>query len=115
MRAIPCVAAFTVLLGVSVGGCSSAPGTSAAGSSSSLVMPPAGGIRGEAPPLLAAGADPSAWEYGRNDGRLNVGSAAVQRLEWSEIWNRNRTFTNNGRPREFSSTFVRTYSLRRSN
>jgi hypothetical protein len=75
----------------------------------------ASGNRVEQAPLLAGRGDPSAWEFGRNDGRLNVGSPPVQRVEWSETWNRNRTFTNNGRPREFSSTFVRTYSLRRSN
>ena len=32
--------------------------------------------------------------------------------EWAEIRSRDRTRTTNGRPREFSTTFVRTYSLR---
>jgi hypothetical protein len=100
---------------MSAGGCSSAPGTAERGISSSLVMPRAGRDRVDEAPLVAAGSDPSAWEYGRNDGRLNVGSPALERVEWSEIFNRNHTYTSNGRPREFYSTFVRTYSLRRSN
>jgi hypothetical protein len=115
MRARPCVTAFTVVLCMSAGGCSSVPGTGEQGISASLVMPQAGRSRlAEAPPF-AGGGDASAWEYGRNDARLNVSAPAVQRIEWSEIWNRNRTFTNNGRPGEYSSRFVRTYTLQQSN
>jgi hypothetical protein len=62
---------------------------------------------------LALQTQPGTWEYGRNDARLSVGRVPMQRWhEWAEIRNRDHTRTINGRPREFSTTFVRTYSLR---
>jgi hypothetical protein len=65
-------------------------------------MSPAGGVSGT-------------WEYGRNDARLNAGRPPIQHwAEWAEIRNRDNTRTTNGRPREFSTTFVRTYSLRQT-
>ncbi len=62
---------------------------------------------------LAWRSEPGAWEYGRNDARLNPNPPSTRYWhEWAEVRNRNRTRTTNGRPREFSTTFVRTYSLR---
>jgi hypothetical protein len=114
MRAIPGVAAFTVLVCMSAGGCSSSRSIAGPAISPSLVMPPALSPESGATPLLVAGDEPGAWEYGRNDARLNVSAPPQQSVEWSEIQSRQRTYTTNGRPREFSSTFLRSYSLRRS-
>ena len=53
--------------------------------------------------------DSGGWEYGRNDELLNAGRAAlIDEDGWALIRTSDRTYTSNGRPREYSSTYVRT-------
>ncbi len=118
MKAKPCGLALALLLCVSGGGCKSsetvgAPARHPGRISSSLVMQgPGRAVSGHAEGV-ARRSVPGAWEYGRNDARLNAGPPSARYWqEWAEVSNRNRTWTTNGRPREFSTTFVRTYSLR---
>jgi hypothetical protein len=118
MKAKPCGLALALLLCVSGGGCTSsekveAPARHPGRISSSLVMQGAGWAGAGDAEGVAWRAVPGAWEYGRNDARLNAGPPSARYWhEWAEIRNHNRTRTTNGRPREFSTTFVRTYSLR---
>jgi hypothetical protein len=114
MNPKPCGLALALLLCLSGGGCtSSAKVAGPGGISPALVMPGAGWTGVSGADEVVWRVDPGAWEYGRNDQRLNAGRPPARRWhEWAEISNRDRTRTSNGRPREFSSTFVRTYSLR---
>ena len=111
MNVKPIGRGLALLFCVSGGGCSTqatvdGPGRHPGQVSPSLVMPG----------MVAWRAEPGAWEYRRNDARLNAGQAPTRQWhEWAEIRNRDRTRTTNGRPREFSTTFVRTYSLRQVN
>jgi hypothetical protein len=118
MKAKPCGLALALLFCVSGGGCTSserveAPPRHPGRISSSLVMQGAGWAGAGDSEGMAWRAVPGAWEYGRNDARLNAGAPSARYgHEWAEVRNRNRTRTTNGRPREFSTTFVRTYSRR---
>ncbi len=57
--------------------------------------------------------DEGAWEFGRNDWAPTAApSPAYAPLEWVEIRTRDRLRTNNGRPREFSTTHTRTRRTR---
>ena len=103
---------LTFLLAVVAGGggCSSSTRTPPVphAVSPGLVMPSAA-LRGDGIwPVTAA-----AWEYGRNDAILNVGATPpIQQRRVVVIKSRDRLFTNNGRPREFSTTFTRSVSYR---
>ncbi len=110
-RALAVAAALAVM--TTVGGCVSATTKTTApvlqpALSASLVMasvPPATGH--------VAWGDPGAPEYGRNDARLNAGGApSIAAVEWTEVRTRDQTRTDNGRPREFSTTTVRTLQRR---
>lgn len=109
MKGELCGVAVMLLLGS--GGCTSAPAAPRGlGPTASLVLPSPGAWAG-----VQAGAGPvsSGWAYGRNDLHLGVGGAAIPRERaWAVIRTRDRTRTSNGRPREFSTTWVRTYRLR---
>ncbi|MHC4218789.1 MAG: hypothetical protein ACYSU7_10085 [Planctomycetota bacterium] len=116
MKSTSCYGALGLLLVLTGGGCQSPPTGAGSGRiSSNLVISGAGWGTSEA----EGGSwhiDPGAWEFGRNDERLNAGPAPVRRWhEWAEIRNRNQTRTSNGRPRDYSNTFIRTYSLRQVN
>jgi len=53
------------------------------------------------------------WEYGRNDATLNHRPDARIRPEgWAEIYTRDRLYTHDGSPREYSRYEVRTYRTR---
>ncbi len=53
--------------------------------------------------------DPSAPEYGRNDGRMNASAEpAARRYQAAVIQTRDELRTDNGTPREFSTTLTRT-------
>jgi hypothetical protein len=118
MKAKPCGLTLALLFCVSGGGCKSsetvdAPARHPGRISPSLVMQGAGWVGTGDAEGMALRSVPGAWEYGRNDARLNGGPPPARYWhEWAEVRNRNRTRTTNGRPREFSTTFVRTYSLR---
>lgn len=90
-----------ILIVLLAGGC----GTPAAG-------PPAGAVY---PGLVMAGdpawrLDAGGWEYGRNDAVLNAGRAPfINQDGWTEERSLDRTRTTNGRARDNSATFVRTY------
>jgi hypothetical protein len=77
--------------------------------SASLVMP-APALRGDDQPGRWAGRrETQPWEYGRNDAALGVVTEPFGRQwAWAEVRTRDRRRTVNGRPREFSSTVVRT-------
>ncbi|MCH8151682.1 MAG: hypothetical protein IH830_04845 [Planctomycetes bacterium] len=77
--------------------------------SSSLVMPtPA--LRGDGAQSAAAWpVDQRHWEYARNDAPLSVSTTPrYRRTTWAEIRTLDRLRTTNGRPREFSTTTIRT-------
>ena len=118
MKALPCGLALALLLCVAGGGCKSsetvsAPARHSGRISPSLVMSGPGWTGAGDTEGMAWRSVPGTWEYGRNDAGLNAGWAPTpSRQEWAEVTNRNRTRTTNGRPREFSTTFVGTYSLR---
>jgi hypothetical protein len=118
MKSTSCYVALGLLLVLTGGGCQS-PTTAGAGPgriSSNLVMPGPGWAAVSKAEGASGHIDPGAWEFGRNDERLNAGPAPVRRWhEWAEIRNRDQTRTSNGRPRDYSNTFIRTYSLRQVN
>lgn len=100
------IAAFWALSG---GGCASPQAPGAQPLSRSLVLP--------GPGLRTAGAsfgNAEAWEYGRNDAVLgrNV-KPPESRNEWAEIRTHDGTRTDNGRPREYSRTLIRTVRIQR--
>lgn len=110
-----CSAVFGIMLVFVGAGCasSSLSPTSQAGAawgsiSPSLVMPGMGPGR-----ELAGGASASSgWEYSRNDDRLSVGHVPPAfQVEYVEVETRERLRTNNGRPRDHSTT--RIHSIRR--
>ena len=107
MKAKPCGLALALLFCVSGGGCKSSGTVDAPARHPGRISP--GLVMQES----AWRSVPGAWEYGRNDARLSAGPPSARYWqEWAEVRNSNRTRTTNGRPREFSTTFVRTYSLR---
>ena len=58
---------------------------------------------------------PDGWEFTRNDPLMNHRPSSVAfEFEWSEIRTRDRLRTDNGRPREYSTTSVRTIQRRLS-
>ena len=79
----------------------------------SLVMlAPQRGQTGDRP---AWRVDSGGWEYGRNDELLNAGRAPlIDEDGWALIRTSDRTRTSDGRPTEFSSTYVRTVRTRRT-
>ncbi len=79
-----------------------------------LVMPPA--ARDGAVDPSGWRIDPGTWEFVRNDPLMNHRPAtAAFELEWSEIRTRDRLRTDNGRPREYSTTSIRTIQRRLRN
>ncbi len=100
----------TMILGVLVTLAGSGCGTAAApGAASSHFAP------GVSPSLvMSTQRDTVAWEYGRNDKPLNVGQQPNRSDGWAEIRTYDRLRTSNGRPRESSTTYTRTLTLRGS-
>ena len=116
MSRIPGGIALLVACGTFAGpGCTtvSGPPVAAGGPSPSLVMPGTllrGGVTGDAKEWPVDNRD---WEYGRNDEVMSVRPTPPYRdAAWAEIRTRDHTRTVNGRPREFSTTFVRSVTLR---
>lgn len=103
---------FLTALGALVlvtGGCGTTQSTETAYVSSSLVMPGPGLTADHA----VRSGDPDAWEYARNDPQLNAGvTPSASQLDWAEIRTHDLARTNNGRPREYSRTLVRTVRRR---
>ncbi len=79
--------------------------------SPSLVVPGMGPGRAfEAGSALSG--DASGWEYSRNDDRLSVGHVPpASQVDYVEVETRERLRTDNGRPRDHSTT--RIHSIRR--
>jgi hypothetical protein len=107
------VGAAIALTTLAVVGCTGAPAgvDRVAPISPSLVMPAAALIgpaaSGEWLP------DTVRWEYSRNDAVLaTTPIPPVREPAWVEIRTRDHQRTINGRPREFSTTWIRTNSLR---
>ena len=100
----------TMILGVLVTLAGSGCGTAAApGAASSHFAP------GVTPSLvMSTQRDKAAWEYGRNDKPRNVGQQPLIGGGWAEIRTYDRLRTSNGRPRESSTTYTRTLTLRGS-
>lgn len=95
------LAAMTALTVVGCGtGAGAAPSRFAAGVAPGLV--------------LATPPDAAAWEYGRNDGPLNIDEPTIAAGGRAVIITYDRRRTNNGRPREYSTTYVRTLTTRGS-
>ena len=114
-----CNAVLGIMLVLVGAGCaSSSPSpTSQAGAawgsiSPSLVLPGMGPGRELAGAASAFTGDSSGWEYSRNDDRLSVGHVPpASQVEYVEVETRERLRTNNGRPRDHSTT--RIHSIRR--
>ncbi len=113
-----CSGVFGIILVLVGAGCASSsprPVSQAGGAwgsvSPSLVMPGMGPGRafeaGSALPEYANG-----WEYSRNDDRLSVGHVPpASQVAYVEVETRERLRTDNGRPRDHSTT--RIHSIRR--
>ena len=97
-------------------GCAAAPPPRPVVSvSPALVLRSGGQCAPEAARAAMQRVDEGAWEYGRNDQRLNAGArlpdngiqaATIQETAWLQ--------TSNGRPFEFSTTFIRAVTERSS-
>jgi hypothetical protein len=103
------LAILTVLV---FGGCQAAAPAPFSGlprdTAPALVLPgTALGARGTWPARFG---DP---EFGRNDGAIALATAPpVASPEWVQVYTSDRLRTSNGRPREYSTTTVRTSRLR---
>ena len=64
--------------------------------------------------VMSSQRDFATWEYGRNDMLLNVGQQPIVGSGWAEIRTYDHLRTSNGRPRESSTTYTRTLTLRGS-
>ena len=109
---VPAGAAI-VLMTLAVAGCAGAQDQVAPISliSPSLVLP-AAALRG---PAASGDWLPEAdrWEYSRNDAVLATSPIPpLREPAWVEIRTRDHLRTINGRPRDFSTTWIRTHSLR---
>jgi hypothetical protein len=108
--------ASILLVSLVGGGCastSSTPDRHAGAVSAGLVMPGSGWSSEGTAPAPSWPVDPGAWETARNDALLNASRTPLRNENaWALITTRDRTRTSNGRPREFSTTFVRTLTLR---
>ncbi len=62
--------------------------------------------------VLAAPQGTDAWEYGRNDGTLNIDQPTMSSVGGAVIITYDRRRTTNGRPRESSTTYTRTFTTR---
>ena len=64
--------------------------------------------------VMAPAPETAAWEYGRNDERLNAGQTPIAGAGWTETRSRDLRRTANGRPHEYSSDLTRTVTRRLS-
>ena len=62
--------------------------------------------------VLATSQNTTAWEYGRNDGTLNIDQPTIPSVGGAVIITHDRRRTSNGRPLENSTTYTRTFSTR---
>ncbi len=62
--------------------------------------------------VLTTPQNTAAWEYGRNDGTLNIDQPKISSGGHAVIITLDRRRTTNGRPREYSSTYTRTLTTR---
>ncbi len=62
--------------------------------------------------VLTALPSTAAWEYGRNDAPLNIEQPKISSAGVAVIITLDRRRTTNGRPREYSSTYIRTRTTR---
>lgn len=104
------IAATLMLIALAAaGGCSTTLAAPGHGTRASLVVPPTTGDQ-----RAGLRADPGAWEFGRNDDRLNAGREPYINADgWAELRTRARLRTSNGLPREHSSADIRTFQRRR--
>ena len=62
--------------------------------------------------VLAIPQNTAGWEYGRNDGTLNIDQPTIASDGVALIITHDRRRTTNGRPREYSTTYTRTFTTR---
>ena len=62
--------------------------------------------------VLAIPQENAGWEYGRNDGTLNIHQPTIASDGAVVIITYDRRRTTNGRPRESSTTYTRTFTTR---
>lgn len=62
--------------------------------------------------VLTTPQNTAAWEYGRNDGTLNIAQPKISSGGGAVIITLDRRRTTNGRPREYSTTYTRTLTTR---
>lgn len=106
------VACLATLVAGGCAGGSIGPSPRAAGVSPNLVMP-AAALRGPASSGIDWPPGPGHWEYSRNDAALATAPISpIRQSVWAQVRTRDRLSTVNGRPREFSTTWIRTGTLR---
>ena len=80
---------------------------------SSLVLRSGGHFGSEAEAAAMQRPDEQAWEYGRNDERLNVGwTPPAFAQQYATVRTSDWLYTSNGRPLEYSATYIRTFTER---
>ena len=102
---------------LALAGCSSAARTSQApeapGIATGLVLRSGGHFGNEAAQADMLRVDEQAWEYGRNDPRLNAGwSPPAFANQYATVRTHDWLYTTNGRPNEFSRTYIQTFTER---
>ena len=107
------LAAFLPLLA----GCSAAPTAPQAralpGIAPTLVLRGGGAFGDDAARAAMQQSDEQSWEYSRNDERLNVGwTPPVFAHQFATIRETDWLYTSNGRPLEFSKTYIQSVTER---